>query len=83
MHIIHTTLCQYILGKTRGTISSPKIKVSRGKSRYVTSRNEEIAYMPSVRTFIPRSNLSLRLAFDSNFKPFPQAPFAFRRVLRV
>ncbi len=29
MHVIHTTLCQYILGKTRGTISSPKIKVSR------------------------------------------------------
>jgi len=64
MHIIHMTLCQYMFGITKGSISNPKIKVNLGISRYVISRSDEIAYIPSVRTFIPRSNLSLRLAFN-------------------
>jgi len=80
MPIMHITLCQYS-GRTKGIISSPKIKISLGASKYVISRNEEIAYIPPVRTFIPRSNLSLRLA--SNLKPFPQVLFAFPKVLRV
>lgn len=77
---MHITLCQYI-GRTKGIMSSPKIKVSLGANKYVISLNEEIAYIPSVRTFTPRSNLSLRLA--SNLKPFPQVLFAFPKVLRV
>ena len=64
--IMATTLCQYIFGMTRGSKSSPKIKASLGTSIYAISLGEEIAYIPSVRTFMPRSSLSLRLALVSN-----------------
>jgi hypothetical protein len=33
IHIIHTTLCQYILGNTKGMIKSPRIKISHGAIR--------------------------------------------------